>query len=61
MDLDPKVGTHASLCNTLSSNKPCPKTVKIVKVKGLIKKIYFVIFFLTRYGFDFANLKLKFQ
>ena len=26
--------THASLCNTLSSNK-CPKTVKILAVKGL--------------------------
>ena len=27
--------THASLCNTLSSNK-CPKTLKILAVKGLI-------------------------
>ena len=27
--------THASLCNTLSSNKLCPKTVKILAVKGL--------------------------
>ena len=26
--------THASLCNTLSSNK-CPKTVGILAVKGL--------------------------
>ena len=28
--------THASLCNTLSYNKLCPKTVKILAVKGLI-------------------------
>ena len=28
--------THASLCNTLSSNKLCPKTVKILELKGLI-------------------------
>ena len=28
--------THASLCNTLSSNKLCPKTVKILAVKGLM-------------------------
>ena len=28
--------THASLCNTLRSNK-CPKTVKILAVKGLIR------------------------
>ena len=27
--------THASLCNTLSSNKLCPKTVKILAPKGL--------------------------
>ena len=27
--------THASLCNTLPSNKLCPKTVKIPVVKGL--------------------------
>ena len=27
--------THASLCNTLSSNKLCPKTVKILAVKAL--------------------------
>ena len=27
--------THASLCNTLPSNKQCPKTVKIPVVKGL--------------------------
>ena len=25
--------THASLCNTLSSNKLCPKTVKILALK----------------------------
>ena len=25
--------THVSLCNTLSSNKPCPKTVKILAVE----------------------------
>ena len=41
MDLDTEVGvprsfaTHASLCNALSSNKLCPKTVKILAVKGL--------------------------
>ena len=35
MDLDTDVGTHVSLCNTLSSNKLCPKTVKILAVKGL--------------------------
>ena len=39
MVLDPEVVprsvvTHAHLCNTLSSNK-CPKTVKILAVKGL--------------------------
>ena len=28
--------THNSLCNTLPSNKLCPKTVKILAVKGLI-------------------------
>ena len=28
--------THASLCNTLPSNKLCPKTVKIPVVKGLM-------------------------
>ena len=28
--------TNASLCNALSSNKLCPKTVKILAVKGLI-------------------------
>ena len=33
MDLDTEVGTHASLCNTLSSNKR--KTVKILVLKGL--------------------------
>ena len=27
--------THASLCNNLSSNKLCPKTVKILALKGL--------------------------
>ena len=27
--------THASLCNALSTNKLCPKTVKILAVKGL--------------------------
>ena len=29
--------THALLCNTQSSNKLCPKTVKTLAVKGLIK------------------------
>ena len=29
--------THASLCNTLPSNKLCPKTVKILALKGLKK------------------------
>ena len=41
MDLDTEVGTarslatHAALCNTLSFNKLCPKTVKILALKGL--------------------------
>ena len=39
MDLDTEVPrsftTHAHLCNTLSSNKLCPKTVKILALKGL--------------------------
>ena len=42
MDLDTEVdtqdfATHASLCNTLSSNKLCPKKVKILALKGLKK------------------------
>ena len=47
--------THASLCNALSSNKLCPKTVKILAVKGLkamqnvikslVKKSCVLIFF----------------
>ena len=32
--------THASLCNTLSSNKLCPKTVKILSVKWLKTYVY---------------------
>ena len=35
IDLDTEVGTHALLCNTLLSNKPCPEKVKILAVKGL--------------------------
>ena len=34
MDLDTE-GTHDSLRITLSSNKLCPKTVKILAVEGL--------------------------
>ena len=33
MDLDTEVGTYASLCNTLSSNKRSPKAVKILALK----------------------------
>ena len=29
--------THASLCNALSSNKLCTKTVKILALKGLME------------------------
>ena len=32
--------THASLCNALSSYKLCPKTVKILAVKGLINNVW---------------------
>ena len=35
--------THASLCNTLSSNKLCPKTVKILALRGL-KNIFNDVF-----------------
>ena len=39
MNLDTEVPrsfeTHASLCNNLSSIKLCPKTVKILALKGL--------------------------
>ena len=34
--------THASLCNVLSSNKLCPKTVKILAVKGLKRTLFFI-------------------
>ena len=36
-DLLKSVATYASLCNTLSSNKLRPKTVKILAVTGLRK------------------------
>ena len=39
MDLDTEArsfATHPSLCNTLSSNTLCPKTVKMLALKGLM-------------------------
>ena len=36
--------THASLCNALSSNKLCPKTVKILAIKGLNEMVFILMF-----------------
>ena len=46
--------TIASLCNTLSSNKLCQKTVKILVVKGYFcLKTELIIFFLLYHNFFF--------
>ena len=45
--------THATLCNTLSSNKLCPKTVKILALKGL----KFDFFKMLKFHYGIINLR----
>ena len=50
--------THASLCNALSSNKLCPKTVKILAVKGLIA-YNFISYHNETYFYSYSKLYKK--
>ena len=47
--------TNASLCNTLSSNKLCPKTVKILTLKGLKKQNILMLVFCTTIVLSFRK------